>query len=111
MRQLTPEEQRIMLMRQNAEALKRSQQMPQVNPTPQGSGQMSPAMMAGTVSPYVQGQASKRPRDLDSQEARYAQQMRMGQDLMTGDAPQGKSVSNGRIYVAPTWSENAANAS
>jgi hypothetical protein len=37
--------------------------------------------------------------------AALAAQMRQAQANMSGDPAQGKTVSNGRIYVAPTWSE------
>jgi hypothetical protein len=102
MAQMTEKEK--MLMRA-AQLQQQAQQMPQVNPAPQGSGMMSPATIGGTTSPYVDGAAN---RDFDGRQAMIAQQLRQGNDNLMAEAPQGKQM--GDVYVAPTWSENLAGA-
>ena len=76
------------------------------------AGTMSPA--AGMVSPY-ENQAQKEALraqaayDPSTKQAQMAQLLRTGTDaLMDTGAAQGKMA--GDVYVAPTWSEIAANA-
>ena len=73
----------------------------------------SPAQMSSnlpqTMSPNMINQsAGMRPGRTNVGQGRaaaLAAQMRQAQANMSGDPAQGKTVSNGRIYVAPTWSE------
>ena len=73
----------------------------------------SPAQMSSnlpqTMSPNMINQsAGMRPGRTNVGQGRaaaLAAQMRQAQANMSGDPAQGKMVSNGRIYVAPTWSE------
>ena len=73
----------------------------------------SPAQMSSnlpqTMSPNMINQsAGMRPGTTNVGQGRaaaLAAQMRQAQANMSGDPAQGKTVSNGRIYVAPTWSE------
>jgi hypothetical protein len=98
---MTPEQKRQQMMMLALQ--QQANQFPSVNPPPQGSGQMSPATIGGTTTPYVDGAAN---RDFDGRQAMIAQQLRQGNDNLMSEGPQMKQMGN--VAVAPTWSENAA---
>ena len=94
----------LLRSRQNSRA--RGQQMMA------GEGYRPPQMSSNlpqTMSPNMINQsAGMRPGRTNVGQGRaaaLAAQMRQAQANMSGDPAQGKTVSNGRIYVAPTWSE------
>ena len=94
------------LLRSKQDSRARGQQMMA------GEGYRPPQMSSNlpqTMSPNMINQsAGMRPGRTNVGQGRaaaLAAQMRQAQANMSGDPAQGKTVSNGRIYVAPTWSE------
>lgn len=105
---MSPEEERMLLQYQQAQAMRAGQGRPVMSPDTQMSpaGMVNQSAMTPEQRAALQSRANYNP---ETKEAQYAALLRGGQDaVMNTGAAKGKTI--GDIYVAPTWSEIAANA-
>ena len=63
-----------------------------------------------SISKYNKVLSQLTPEERNDLFRSYKSERATAQGFANDPTPQGKNVSNGRIYVAPTWSENLAHA-